>query len=148
MAASGALGVIKGIQSGLDYQEMLVYEDCLVVASSGDMVARTVARHFGLVGMLIYALGRKSREAAAERRRQQSAAQLMALDPKGIQIMLRDIVDARLTRGMLNCKLTLSLVNATSHKFGWAKRENDYAHVSSLLNGALGTRLIDEKKAA
>jgi|GEM_PF-4570923 len=148
MAATPALGVIKGIQTALDYQEMLVFADRLVVVSSGDMVGRTLSRHFGLIGMMIYALGRKSREAAAQRRRQQSAEQLLALDPKSVQIVVRDIVDARLGSGLLNGKLTLSLVDGTTRKFAWAKRENDYGQVLGLLHGALGTRLVDEKKAA
>ncbi len=145
MAATGALGVIKGIQVSLDYKEMLVYQDSLVVVSSGG--GRMVARQFGLVGMLIYRLGAKSREAAAEQRRQQSAEQLRALDPKSVQIMVRDIVDARLTAGMLTAKLTVSLTDGTSRKYSWAKKENDYAQVVAILRGALGTKLIDEKAA-
>jgi hypothetical protein len=146
MAATGALGVIKGIQSSLDSKEMLVYQDCLVVVSSGG--GQMVARQFGLIGMLIYALGRKSREAAAERRRQQSAAELMALDPKSLQLMVRDIVDARLSAGMLNAKLTVSLVDGNSRKYSWAKKENEDGQVAGILRGALGTKLIDEKAAA
>jgi hypothetical protein len=145
MAATGALGVIKGIQVSLDYKEMLVYQDSLVVVSSGG--GRMVARQFGLIGMLIYRLGAKSREAAAEQRRQQSAEQLRALDPKSVQIMVRDIVDARLTAGMLTGKLTVSLADGTSKKYSWAKKENDYAQVVGVLRGALGTKLIDEKAA-
>jgi hypothetical protein len=145
MAATGALGVIKGIQSGMDYKEMLVYQDCLVVVSSGG--GRMVASQFGLIGMLIYRLGAKSREAAAEQRRQQSAEQLRALDPKSVQIMLADIVDARLTAGLLTGKLTISLADGTSRKYSWAKRENEYPQVAGILRGALGTKLIDEKAA-
>lgn len=145
MAATGALGVIKGIQTSLDYKEMLVYQDCLVVVSAGG--SRMVARQFGLIGMLIYRLGAKSREAAAEQRRQQSAEQLRAFDPKSVQIMVRDIVAARLSAGMLNGKLTLSLVDGTTRKYTWAKRENDHTKVLGILRGPLGTKLIDEKKA-
>ena len=145
MAAAGALGAIKGIQVRLDYKEMLVYQDSLVVVSSGG--GRMVARQFGLIGMLIYRLGAKSREAAAEQRRQQSAEQLRALDPKSVQITVRDIVDARLTAGMLTGKLTVSLTDGTSRKYSWAKKENDYAQVVAILRGALGTKLIDEKAA-
>ncbi len=148
MAATGALGVIKGIQSRMDYQEMLVYEDCLVVVSSGGMFGRMLATQFGLIGMLIYRLGRKSREAAAEQRRQQSAAQLLALDPKGVQILVRDIVDARLTSGLLTAKVTVSLADGTSRKYSWGKKENEYAQVVGFMRGALGTKLIDEKAAA
>jgi len=148
MAATGALGVIKSIQARMDYQEMLVYGDCLVVVSSGGMFGRMLATQFGLIGMLIYRLGRKSREAAAKERRQQSAAQLLALDPKGVQMMTRDIVDARLNSGLLSSKLTLSLADGTSRKYTWAKKENEYAQVVGLLRGALGTKLIDEKAAA
>jgi len=146
MAATGALGVIKGIQVSLDYKEMLVYQDSLVVVSSGG--GRMVARQFGLIGMLIYGLGAKSREAAAEQRRQQSAEQLRALDPKSVQIMVRDIVDARLTSGLLTAKLTVSLADSTSRKYSWAKKENDYAQVVGVLRSALGTKLIDEKAGA
>jgi hypothetical protein len=145
MAATGAVGVIKGIQVGFDYKEMLVYQDSLVVVSSGG--GRMVARQFGLIGMLIYGLGAKSRERAAEERRQQSAEQLRALDPKSVQIMVRDIVDARLDAGMLTAKLTVSLTDGSSRKYGWAKKENDYAQVVAILRGALGTKLIDEKAA-
>ena len=148
MAATGALGAIKGIQSRMDYLEMLVYEDCLVVVSSGGMFGRMLATQFGLIGMLIYRLGRKSREAAAEKRRNQSAAQLLALDPKGIQIMARDIVDARLTSGLLSGKLTISQADGTSRKYTWGKKENEYAQVVGFLRGALGSKLIDEKAAA
>jgi len=148
MAATGALGAIKGIQSRMDYLEMLVYEDCLVVVSSGGMFGRMLATQFGLIGMLIYRLGRKSREAAAEQRRNQSAAQLLALDPKGIQIMARDIVDARLTSGLLSGKLTISQADGTSRKYTWGKKENEYAQVAGFLRGALGSKLIDEKAAA
>jgi hypothetical protein len=148
MAATGALGVIKGIQSSLDYKEMLVYENSLVVVSSGGMFGRMLATQFGLIGMLIYRLGAKSRAAAAEQRRQQSPEQLRALDPKSVQIMVRDIVDARLSTGLLNGKLTLSLVDGTTRKYTWAKKENEYAQVVGFLRGALSTKLIDEKKAA
>lgn len=146
MAATGALGVIKGIQVSLDYKEMLVYQDSLVVVSSGG--GRMVARQFGLIGMLIYGLGAKSREAAAEQRRQQSAEQLRALDPKSVQIMVRDIVDARLSAGMLTGKLTVSLADGTSRKYSWAKKENDYAQIVGVMRSALGTKLIDEKAGA
>jgi hypothetical protein len=146
MAANGALGVIKGIQVSLDYKEMLVYQDSLVVVSSGG--GRMVARQFGLIGMLIYGLGAKRREAAGQQRRQQSAEELRALDPKSVQIMVRDIVDARLSAGMLTAKLTVSLTDGTSRKYSWAKKENDYAQVVGLLRGALGTKLIDEKAGA
>jgi hypothetical protein len=145
MAATGALGVIKGIQSGMDYKEMLVYQDCMVVVSSGG--GRMVASQFGLIGMLIYRLGAKSREAAAEQRRQQSAEQLRALDPKSVQIMLADIVEARLTAGLLTGKLTISLADGTSRKYSWTKRENEYPQVAGILRGALGTKLVDEKAA-
>src|SRR6266852_9793073 len=145
MAAPGALGVIKGIQVSLEYKEMLVYQDSLVVVSSGG--GRMVARQFGLIGMLIYGLGAKSREAAAQQRRQQSAEQLRALDPKSVQIMVRDIVDARLSSGLLTAKLTVSLTDGSSRKYGWAKKENDYAQVVGVLRSALGTKLIDEKAA-
>src|SRR6267143_2031785 len=145
MAATGALGVIKSIQARMDYREMLVYEDFLVVVSSGGMFGRMLATQFGLIGMLIYRLGRKSREAAAKQRRQQSAGQLLALDPKGVQMMTRDIVDARVNSGLLSSKLTLSLADGTSRKYTWAKKENEYAQVVSFLRGALGTKLVDEK---
>jgi hypothetical protein len=148
MASTGALGVIKGLQSRMDYQEILVYEDSLVVVSSGGMFGRMLATQFGLIGMLIYRLGRQSREAAAEQRRQQSAAQLLALDPKGVQIMARDIVDARLSSGLLSAKLTVSLVDGSSRKYSWAKKENEYAQVAGFLRGVLGTKLVDEKAAA
>jgi hypothetical protein len=148
MASTGALGVIKGLQSRMDYQEILVYEDSLVVVSSGGMFGRMLATQFGLIGMLIYRLGRKSREAAAEQRRQQSAAQLLALDPKGVQIMARDIVDARLSSGLLSAKLTVSLADGSSRKYSWAKKENEYAQVAGFLRGVLGTKLVDEKAAA
>ncbi len=146
MAATGAVGVIKGIQVSFDYKEMLVYPDSLVVVSSGG--GRMVARQFGLIGMLIYGLGAKSRERAAEQRRQQSAEQLRALDPKSVQIKVADIVDARLSAGMLTAKLTVSLTDGTSRKYSWAKKENDYAQVVGILRGALGTKLIDEKAGA
>jgi hypothetical protein len=97
--------------------------------------------------MLIYGLGAKSRERAAEQRRQQSAEQLRALDPKSVQIKVTDIVDARLNAGMLTGKLTVSLTDGTSKKYSWAKKENDYAQVVGVLRGALGTKLIDEKAA-
>jgi hypothetical protein len=145
MAATSALGVIKGIQVRLDYKEMLVYPDSLVVVSSGG--GRMVASQFGLIGMLIYRLGAKSREAAAQQRRQQSAEQLRALDPKSVQIMVAEIVDARLSAGMLTAKLTVSLTDGTSRKYSWGKKENDYAQVVAILRGALGTKLIDEKAA-
>lgn len=148
MAATGALGVIKGIQARMDYQEMLVYEDCLVAVTSGGMLGRMLATQFGLIGMLIYGLGAKARAAASEQRRQQSAGQLLARDPKGVQIMVRDVVDARLTSGVLSAKLTLSLVDGTSRKYTWAKKENEYAQVVGVLRGALGTKLIDEKAGA
>ena len=146
MAATGAAGVIKGIQVGFDYKEMLVYQDSLVVVSSGG--GRMVARQFGLIGMLIYGLGAKSRERAAEQRRQQPAEQLRALDPKSVQIMVADIVDARLSAGMLTAKLTVSLTDGSSRKYSWAKKENDYAQVVAILRGVLGTKLIDEKAAS
>ena len=45
-----------------------------------------------------------------------------------VQIMVRDVVDAQLSSGLLNARLRLSLVG--------------------FLRSALGTRLIEEKKAA
>ena len=146
MAATRALGVIKGITARWDRKEMFVFEDRLVVVSAGG--GRTVAMQFGLIGMLIYGLGRKSREAAAELRRQQSAEQLLALDPKNVQIPVRDIVNARLSSGLLGGKLTLSLVDGASRQYSWAKSENEYGQVLGFLRGALGIRLVDEKKAS
>jgi hypothetical protein len=103
---------------------------------------------FGLIGMLIYGLGARSRAAAAEQRRQLSAEQLLALNPKNVQIMVRDIVDAHLNSGLLTAKLSLSLVDGTHPQFSWAKSDNHYADVLGFLRGALATKLVDEKKAA
>ena len=148
MAASRALGVINGITARWDRQEMFIFDDRLVVVSAGDMLARTIAHQFGLIGMLIYKLGNKSREAAAERRRQQSAEQLVALDPKNVQIMLRDVVDAHLSAGLLSTKLSLSVADGTRRQFSWSKGENTYDQVLASLRAALGTKLIDVKNAA
>mgnify|MGYP007135470451 CR=1 FL=1 len=127
---------------------MMIFDDRLVLLSAGDMFARTIAHQFGLIGMLIYSLGKKSREAAAERRRQQSAEQLVALDPRAVQIMIRDIVDARLSSGLLTAKLSLSLADGSRRQFSWSKGENKYEQVLGFLLAVLGTKLIDEKKAA
>lgn len=62
--------------------------------------------------------------------------------------LVRDIVDARLTTGLLSAKLKLSLVDATSPTFTPAKSENQTDVVRSVLHAALGTRLIDQEKAA
>jgi hypothetical protein len=62
--------------------------------------------------------------------------------------MARDIIDARLSSGMLGEKLRLSLVDGTSREFSWAKSQNDYHQVLGFLGAALGTKLVDEKKAA
>jgi hypothetical protein len=148
MSGTPALGVINGITARWDRKEMFVFEDRLVVVSAGDMFARTMAHQFGLIGILIYNLGKKSRLAAAERRRQQPVEQLLALDPKSVQIMLRDVVDARLSAGLLTAKLSLSLVDGTRRQFSWSKGENNYDRVLGFLRAALGTKLNDEKKAA
>jgi hypothetical protein len=62
--------------------------------------------------------------------------------------MARDIVDARLSSGLLTGKLTLSLADGTNPQFSWAKSDNQYDQVLGILRGALGTKLVDEKKAA
>jgi hypothetical protein len=147
MAGTRALGVVKEITARWDSKEMFVFEDSLLLVSSGGMFGRMLATQFGVIGVLIYQLGRKSREAAAEQRRQQSVEQLRALDPKSVQIMGRDIVDARLSSGLLTSKLTLALADGTSRKYGWAKKQNDYSQVCGFLRAALGTKLIDEKAA-
>jgi hypothetical protein len=150
MAETRALGVITGIAARMDRREIYVFDDRLVLVSSGlgAMYGKVLAMQFGLIGMLIYRLGRKSRVAAAEHRRQLSADELLALDPKNIQIMARDIVDARLSSGLLTGKLTLSLADGTNPQFSWARSDNQYEQVLGFLRGALGTKLVDEKKAA
>jgi hypothetical protein len=150
MAETRALGVITGIAARMDRREMYAFDDRLVVISGGlgAMYGKLLAMQFGLIGMLIYGLGRKSRVAAADHRRQLSAEQLLALDPKNTQIMARDIVDARLSSGLLTGKLTLSLADGTNPQFSWAKSDNQYEQVLGILRGALGTKLVDEKKAA
>lgn len=150
MAATRALGVVTGIAARMDRQEIYVFDDRLVVVSGGmgAMYGRIVATQFGLIGMLIYRLGRKSRGAAAEQRRQLSAEQLLALNPKNAQILARDIVDARLSSGLMTAKLMLSLTDGTHPQFSWAKSDNPYEQVVGVLRGPLGTKLIDEKKAA
>jgi hypothetical protein len=147
MAGTRALGVIKEITARWDSKEMFIFEDSLLLVSSGGMFGRMLATQFGVIGVLIYQLGRKSREAAAEQRRQQSVEQLRALDPKSVQIMGRDIVDARLSSGLMTSKLTLALADGTSRKYSWAKKQNDYAQVGGFLRAALGSKLIDEKAA-
>jgi hypothetical protein len=150
MAETRALGVITGIAARMDRREMYVFDDRLVVVSGGlgAMYGKILAMQFGLIGMLIYRFGQKSRVAAAEHRRQLSAEQLLALGPKNTQIMARDIVDARLSSGLLTGKLTLSLADGTNRQFSWAKSDNQYEQVFGFLRGALGTKLVDEKKAA
>jgi hypothetical protein len=150
MAPTRALGVITGIAARMDRQEIYVFDDRLVVVSGGfgATYGRIVAMQFGLIGMLIYGLGRKSRVAAAEQRRQLSAEQLLALNPKNVQILARDIVDARLSFGLMTGKLMLSLIDGTHPQFSWAKSDNPYEQLLGLLRGPLGTKLIDEKKAA
>lgn len=103
---------------------------------------------FRLIGLLIYRLGTKSRSAAAELRRQQSPEQIVAADPKAVQIMVRDIVDARLTTRLLSAKLKLSLVDEMSPTYTWARSDNQTKVVRGVLRAALGTRLIDQEKAA
>ena len=150
MAASRALGVIVGVAARMDRQEIYVFDDRLVIVSGGQraMYGKMLALQFGLIGMLIYGLGARSRAAAAEQRRQLSAEQLLALHPKNSQIMVRDIVDAHLNSGLLTAKLSLSLVDGTHRQFSWAKSDNQYAQVLGLLRGALATKLVDEKQAA
>jgi hypothetical protein len=103
---------------------------------------------FGLIGMLIYGLGNKSRAAAAEQRRALSPEQLLALSSKNVQIMARDIVDAQLSSGLFTGKLTLSIADGSHQQFSWTKSDNQYEQVLGFLRGPLGTKLIDEKKAA
>ena len=148
MTGQQALGVIRGISARWDRKELFVYPDRMVLVSSGDFMWSMLARQFGLVGLLIYRLGAKSRAAAAEQRRQQSPEQLMAFDPRGVQILVGDIVDARLTTGLLSAKLQLSLVDGTSPTYSWGKSENQTDVVRGFLRAALGTRLIDQQKAA
>jgi len=150
MAGTRALGVITGIAARMDRQESYVFDDRLVVVSGGPgaMYGKVLAMQFGLIGMLIYGLGSKSRAASAEQRRQSSPEQLLALNPKNLQIMVRDVVDAHLTAGLFTAKLTLSLVDGTHPQFSWPKSENQYDQVLGFLHGALGTKLVDEKRAA
>jgi len=150
MAATRALGVITDIAARMDRQEIFVFDDRLVIVSGGlgALYGKLLSRLFGLIGMLIYRLGTESRLAAAERRHQLTAEQLLALNPKNAQIMVRDIVDARLTAGLFVGTLTLSLVDGTHPRYSWTKSDNQYAQVVSMLRAALGTKLIDEKQAA
>jgi len=150
MAATRALGVISGIAARMDRQEIYVFDDRLVVVSGGlgAMYGKVLAMQFGLIGMLIYRLRAKSRVAAAEQRRQLSAEQLLALNPTNVQILARDVVDARLSSGLMTGKLTLSLMDGTHPQFSWAKSDNQYEQVLGFLRGPLGTKLVDEKKAA
>lgn len=151
MAEVGAIGVIKGI-AGIwyRYRELFVFADRLVLVRIGlwETWAPGFAMQAGLVGMLIYQLGAKSRAAKDEQRRRQSPDQLLAGDPKGIQLMVRDVVDAHLKYGLLEAKLTLSMVDGTSHEFAWLKSANKYDQVLGILQVAFGTKLIDGKKAA
>lgn len=150
MEAGRALGVIDGIAARFDRKALYVFPDRLVLVSSGlgAMMGRTLAMQFGLIGMLIYALGAKSRAAAATARLELSPEQLLAGDPKARQIMIRDIVDAHLTAGFFSAKLQLSLVDGTTPTFTWTKSENPTDQVRGVLRAALGTRLLDSRKAA
>jgi hypothetical protein len=150
MAATRALGVITDIAARMDRKEIYVFDDRLVVVSGGPraMYGKMLAMQFGLIGMLIYGLGARSRAAAAQRRRQLSADQLLELNAKNIQIMARDIVDAHLNSGLLTAKLSLSVVDGTHPQFSWTKSDNQYAQVLGMLRAALGTKLVDQKQAA
>jgi hypothetical protein len=146
-----ALGVINGIAARQGRCRLFVYSDRLVLVRGGfgEMMRRTVAMQFGLVGMLIYRLGASSRAAAAEKRRQRSPEQLLVDDPKAVQITVRDIVNAHLSSGLFTAKLSLSLVDGTTPAYSWAKGENQIDQVRGFLRSALGTKLlVDEKKAA
>ena len=134
----------------MDRKALYVFPDRLVLVSRGlgAMMGRTMAMQFGLLGMLIYALGAKSRAAAAAARLEQSPEQLLAGDPKARQIMIRDIVDARFTAGFFSAKLQLSLVDGTTPTFTWTKSENQTDQVRGVLRAAFGTRLLDSSKAA
>ena len=151
MAEAGAIGVIKRI-AGIwyRYRELFVFADRLVLVRTG--LWETWAPHFameaGLVGMLVYQLGAKSRAVKDEQRRRQSPDQLLAGDPKSVQLMVRDVVDARLKYGLLEAKLKLSMVDGTIREFAWMKSANKYDQVLGILQVAFGTKLIDGKKAA
>jgi hypothetical protein len=150
MATTRALGVITGIAARMDRQELFVFDDRLVLVSGGlgAIYGKMLAMQFGLIGMLIYRLRAKSRVAAAEQRRQLSAEQLLALNPKNAQIMASDVVDAHLTSGLKTGRLSLSLVDGTNRQFSWAKSDNQYQEMLGLLRAALGTKLVDAKHAA
>ncbi len=151
MTDIGAIGIIKGIAGSWPRQgELFVFTDRLVLVriSLRETWAAYLAMEFGLIGMLIYRLGARSRAAADQQRRRQLPEQLLATDPKGVQFMVRDIIDAHLWSGLLEAKLKLSMVNGTTREFSWVKSANKYDHVLGLLRAVLGTRLIDGKKAA
>jgi hypothetical protein len=150
MSYTGAVGLIKGISARRGRSELHVFPDRLILVNVGlgQMMGRTVAMQFGLIGMLIYRLGAKSRAAAAEQRRQRSPEQLLVDDPKAVQIMVRDIVNAHLSSGLFSAKLSLSLVDGTTPAYSWAKTENQIDQVCGFLRSTLGTKLVDEKKAA
>jgi|ERR1700694_164806 len=149
MASTGALCVIKEISARWDPKRLFVYQDRLVVvkASFGEWFGRMLAMELGLIGMLIYRLVRNSRKATGDQQHL-SAEELMAAEPKSVAIMVRDIIDARLSSGMFSDKLRLSLVDGRSEEFSWVKSQNDYQQVLGFLSAVLGTKLIDEKKAA
>lgn len=152
MADSQAIGVIKHIAGGVlaSERELFVFSDRLVLVS--EALWKTWLRYFvreaGLIGMLVYAFGAKSRAEEAERRRQLSPEQLLASDPKGMQFLARDIIDAHLSGGRFEARLRLSMADGSTRKFSWVSSANKYEQVNAILRTALGTRLIDEKKAA
>jgi hypothetical protein len=143
-----AIGSITGVNARFDRKEMVIFPDRLVLVSSGEMAGRMVAQQFGLIGMLIYGMGKKRRQAARAQRLQQTPEELKALDPKATEILMRDIIDARLSSGLFSASLKLSLAGGSEKKFSWSKRDNKLPEVRGFLQTVLGTRLIDGQKAA
>lgn len=145
------VGVIKGI-GGCWYREreLFVFTDRLVLVPGTlwDTWAPIIAMNFGALGVLILSLGAESRTAKREARLRAGPDHLLAADPKGVQFMSHDVVDARLSPGFFESKITLSMADGSTHRFDWVKSANKIDEVRGFLRAALGTRLIDQSKAA
>lgn len=152
MADSQVIGVIKHIAGGVLWseRELFVFSDRLVLVREGwwQTWLRYLTMQAGLIGMLIYGLGARGRAKESERRRQLSPEQLLASDPKGMQFLARDIIDARLSGGRFEARLRFAMADGSTRKLSWVSSANKYEQVDAILRTALGTRLIDEKKAA
>jgi DUF2075 family protein len=142
--SSALLGVIKNITNWFSVKDLLVYDDCVVLAkgSLANVAFQATGAQFGAVGAVAgRALGTRADASRIGKAAGMSPDEVAKRNKKNQLIRNDQIVSAELKKKLTSSRLSLLLADGRRYKLQWMNDKNKFPEVQSLLQQSLGTKL-------